>query len=128
MTISTAEYIYPNTCNNINCCYETAIDRVTIYSVTDTNGTLFENTINQQISAKKCLLGSIHPRNVIGICWCDPAGFSTRICYNYTSGGEGQLTLKCATNVQNTNKLVTIAGNCFFMISINNIITFNSIL
>lgn len=105
----------------------TAIDRVTTYSVTDTNGPLFEITINQNISAKKCL-GSGKPCNVIGICWCDPEGFSTRICYNHTSGGEGQLTLKCATYVQNEVKLVTIAGNCFFMISINNIITFNSIL
>ncbi|CAG2238260.1 unnamed protein product [Mytilus edulis] len=110
MTISTTEYIYPNTCNNITCSYGTAIDRVTTYTVTDTNGPLLQNTITQQISTKKCLLGSIHACGVIGICWCDPDGWSTSMCYNHTSGGEGQLTLKCTTHVQNVEKLATIAA------------------
>lgn len=114
MTISTADYIYPNRCNNITCTYQSAIDRNTLFTVRNANGnTLFEKNINQRLSSNLCLLDSREPCNAIGICWCDPAGFSTRICYNHTSGGEGQLTLKCATYAQNREKISTIAGNYF---------------
>lgn len=119
LNISSTEYIYPNTCNNITCNYEKAIDRITTYSVIQTNGNIiFVKNINQKIfPSKHCLLDSSTPCNEIGSCWCDPNGFSTRICYNHTSGGEGQLTLRCALSDGPRNeKLATIAGNCFFYI------------
>lgn len=83
-----------------------------MYTVRNASGnTLFEISINQIISSNLCLLGSSQPCNAIGICWCDPNGLSTRICYNHTSGGKGQLMMKCATYLQNSEKIATIAGN-----------------
>ncbi|VDI07996.1 Hypothetical predicted protein, partial [Mytilus galloprovincialis] len=113
LTIATAEYIYPNTCNNITCSYESAIgERTTMFAVTTANGNrLFQHNIIHMISSNICALdGYVHCYS-IGICWCDPNGFSTSICYNHTSGGEGQLTLQCTTTGQNEETFATIAAN-----------------
>lgn len=113
MTISTSDYIYPNICNNITCNYEQAInDRTTKYFVTTSNGTnLLQSNIIHLRPSNVCTLDGLHLCNIIGTCWCDPEGLSTRICYNHTSGGEGQLTLRCSIPGENKVTLATIAGS-----------------
>ncbi|CAG2238576.1 unnamed protein product [Mytilus edulis] len=111
LTIVTAEYIYPITCNNITCYYESAFnERTTVFLVIMANGNnIFTRNIIQIVSSNVCVLDRTAYCNHTGICWCDPQGLSTLICYNHTSGGEGQLTLQCALENLDKESLATIA-------------------
>ncbi|VDH93021.1 Hypothetical predicted protein [Mytilus galloprovincialis] len=111
LTIASSEYIFPNTCNNITCYYESYIDqRTTTYVVVANGNSIFSHNILQKLSSNLCTLDGKQHCNDIGICLCDPNGLSTRICYNHTSGGEGQLTLRCESNKEQMETFVTIAA------------------
>ncbi|VDI68261.1 Hypothetical predicted protein [Mytilus galloprovincialis] len=111
VTINSTEYIYPNTCNTITCNYESYIDeRTTTYEVIANGNKIFSNNIVQKLSSNLCTLGGKQHCTDIGICWCNPNGLSTHICYNHTSGGEGQLTLRCESRKEPVEALANIAA------------------